>query len=236
MYQISEKQQENSTKKKLLLAGLVGVLPFLAIAIIGYFDWSRITTLDYQIGSFFYGLRAPMRTSVITIVTHIGDSITLVAITGIVSLLLFILKKWRTALWYGFMVAFGPGALNFLIKEFYARVRPIHIEHLVEQSGYSFPSGHSMGSMVVLGGIAFLLFRVLHSKQIKWLVGILISILILTIGLTRIYLGVHYPSDIVAGFSLGFFWLCLSVAVYGLKSTRIDFQEQKSPYTFKSYL
>jgi len=234
MNQYSKQNIENKTKKNLIIAALIGFLPFLFIGGIGFFDWTSITVQDYRIGALFYNLRTPLRTTIVTIITRIGDVQTQTIITIIIMLILFMAKKWRTGIWYGLTVLLGAALLNNAIKNFYQRVRPENIDHLIEQGGYSFPSGHSMGSIIVFGGMIFLVFQASKSEAIKWSLGIFLGFLILSIGLSRIYLGVHYPSDVLAGFSLGFTWLILSIAFLGLKMTRKEFHTKKR-YSFKDF-
>ena len=234
MYQYSKRNTDKETRKKLVIMAILGILPFLLIAGLGFFDWTSITVQDYKIGALFYDLRNPMLTTIATLITRIGDVESQVIITALAVLALFIAKKWRTGLWFGVTVLIGAALLNAFIKNIYQRVRPEEIEHLIEQSGYSFPSGHSMGSIIVFGGFIFLAFRYFKTETIKWVLGIFFGLLILLIGLSRIYLGVHYPSDVIAGFSLGFAWLALSIAFLGLKFTNEEFQSKKR-YTFKDF-
>ena len=234
--QYSNRVNEKEIQKKLFIAALIGVLPFLYYAIIGYFDGTNITAQDYEIGAVFYNFRNASRTPIVIAITRLADFETQVLVTAAVTLFLIIVKKWKTGLWYGLMVLFGSGFLNGGVKSFYARVRPDQIDHLIEQGGYAFPSGHSMGSMIVYGGILFLILRYIKSKRgqlswEKWVLGLLFGLLILSIGLSRIYLGVHYPSDVIGGFSLGFSWLLFSFGLLGLRFTREEFRP-RSKYRF----
>ena len=236
MRQYSNQMNEKDLQKKIVIAALIGFLPFLYFAIIGYFDWTNITAQDYEIGAFFYDMREAGRTSIAIGITRLADREGQTLVTVAVTLLLLILKKWRTGLWYGLTVLIGSDFLNSAVKEFYARVRPDQIDHLIEQGEYAFPSGHAMGSVIVYGGLLFLILRYINSTRRnvgwpKWALSILIGILILAIGLSRIYLGVHYPSDVIGGFSLGFSWLLLSIALLGLKFTREEFRA-KNKYSF----
>lgn len=236
MQQYSRNKKDNKTRKAFIYIALLGILPFLYFAIIGYFDWTNVTIRDYEIGSFFYSMRTPMRTDIAKGITFLADreAQTIVTVVSVIALLL--VKKWRTGLWYGLTVLIGSDLLNSVVKEVYERARPDQIDHLVEQGGYSFPSGHAMGSMIVYGGLLFILIRFLNSRRgglntVKWVLGLFIGILILLIGLSRIYLGVHYPSDVISGFSLGITWLSLSIVLFGLKFTREEFQ-RRNKYHF----
>jgi len=233
MYQYSNRRNKMSVRKKYSLAVFIGLLPFLFFAIIGYFDWTNITQWDYEVGSFFYDLRTPTRNMIMTGITRLADREMQTAVTVIAVLLFLLFKKWRTGLWYGLTVLLGAEVLNGLVKNFYGRIRPEQIEHVIEQGGYAFPSGHAMGAMIIYGGLFFIFVQYSNSKTWQWLLGIISVILILMIGLSRIYLGVHYPSDVIGGFSLGFSWLCLAIVVYGLQATQYDFKQPR--YSFKKF-
>lgn len=233
MYHYSSQVGETKLKIKLLIIALMSIVPFLTIIVFGYFGWEEITVLDYQISSYFYKLHSPLLNTIMTIITHVGDLIVQTLITVTIVITLFALKKWRTALWYGLTVLIGAGLLNGAIKELYGRARPSQIQPLVEIGGYSFPSGHSMGSVIVYGGILFLIFRLIQSRSVKFFISAIIPLVILGIGLSRIYLGVHFPTDVVGGFSLGSAWLFFSIALFGLKYTDRE-STYKNRYLIKS--
>lgn len=232
MYTYSNNQPDKKLQKYFIIAALIGIVPFLYFAVIGYFDWTDVTAQDYKISAFFYKLHNPLRNFVATWITHLADQLTQIGVALVVVVVLFLYRKWRTALWYGLTALFGAYLLNGFVKEFYQRLRPDQIEPLVEIGGFSFPSGHAMGSVIVYGGILFLVIRSVRSHGVKWFFGIFTGLLILVIGLSRIYLAVHFPSDVMGGFSLGFAWLCLSIAFFGLKFTRQEFRP-KNPYSMR---
>lgn len=108
----------------------------------------------------------------------------------------------------------GVWFLNFTLKELYRRDRPT-VRHLVEAGGYSFPSGHSMSSAAVYGMIGYLLWRAFRIKwKHAWTILCLTALLVLSIGWSRIYLGVHFLSDVLAGYAAGGFCLILFTAIY----------------------
>lgn len=232
MYYYSSNKTDNKTKKKLVAITLFSIIPFALIIILTFSGWERLTALDYQISNIFYEWHNPKLNAITTVITHLGDVITQTTVTLLTVVILFIYKKWRTALWYGLTVLGGALFLNGAIKEFYMRARPSQIEPLVKIGGYSFPSGHSMGSMIVYGGLLFVIIRLVRSSHLKRFISIIFFIMILLIGLSRIYLGVHFPSDVIGGFSLGLSWLTLSIALSGLKYTNIDFKMKKH-YSFR---
>ena len=237
MYQYSDSINERKLRKRFLIIALISVIPFLFLAFSVVTNPIDITKTDYQIGAFFYNLRTPMRTEVATAITHIADVLGQAVTTIVIMVALILMKKWRTSLWFGLTVLVGAAGLNGLMKEVFARVRPDQIDHLVEQGGYSFPSGHSMGSMIIYGGLLFIIIRYMNLRKANWVIGkialsIMLGVLVLFIGLSRIYLGVHFPSDVIGGFSLGLSWLTFIIALLGLKVTKKEFQS-KNRYSLR---
>ncbi|EFU72982.1 phosphatase PAP2 family protein [Enterococcus italicus] len=139
-------------------------------------------------------------------VTKFGNpttvSILFVAILG----LFLYWKKYAEALWLSLGVIGIAAIFNLLIKLFFTRERP-SLVHLVTENSYSFPSGHANGSMVFYGTLFLLIPFFIQTNWVKWLLRIICVFLIIGIGTSRIYLGVHYPSDILAGYSEGLVWL-----------------------------
>jgi len=100
--------------------------------------------------------------------------------------------------------------MMFLLKNFFSRQRPL-IPLLKPALGYSFPSGHSMMSFAFYGLLIYLTYNYIGNKILKTLIIIALFVIILLIGLSRIYLRVHYTSDVIAGFSIGIIWLIFSI-------------------------
>lgn len=101
--------------------------------------------------------------------------------------------------------------LNLLLKQIVQRPRPIEYR-IIDEVGYSFPSGHSMVSMAFYGFIIYLIYRYVTNKHLKWSAIAVLSILIIAIGVSRIYLGVHYTSDVLAGFLISISYLIIYVS------------------------
>ncbi len=109
--------------------------------------------------------------------------------------------------------------INNILKIIFSRPRPIDM--LIEENGYSFPSGHSMISMGFYGLLIYIIYINTNNKYIKWISIILCSILILLIGLSRIYLRVHYASDVLAGFLISLSYLILFISLYAKKELNV---------------
>lgn len=149
------------------------------------------------------------------VLTRLGDPLTLSTLCIVVAAALSLAgRRWLALAWA--LTVVGGGALNMLLKLVFARIRPVH-DGIVPAEGYSFPSGHSSGSVVVYGMLAYLAMRLLPPR---WHVpaALAVSALAATIGASRMFLRVHYPSDVLAGFALGAAWL--AVCVVSVEVTR----------------
>ena len=102
-------------------------------------------------------------------------------------------------------------ALNQLLKNILQRPRPTEYR-IIEETGYSFPSGHSMISMAFYGYLIYLIYKYVKNKYVKWTSMVLLSLLICSIGISRIYLGVHYTSDVLGGFLISISYLVMYIS------------------------
>lgn len=155
---------------------------------------------DDPIRYFFYGLRNAAVTPAVKAVTYIGNWQTIV----IICIMLLAVKPLRFD--YGVPVSAGAifvTILNKLIKEIVGRPRPDDISHLAEAGGFSFPSGHSITSMLVFGMLIYLVRTNVKNKFTANILSAVLAVPMICIGLSRIYLGVHYPTDVLAGWLLG---------------------------------
>ena len=107
-----------------------------------------------------------------------------------------------------------PVVLNKILKMLFERPRPDDILQLVQESGYSFPSGHSITSMAVFGTLLYLVQTRMENKKLANRLSALLILLILLIGPSRVYLGVHYPTDILGGWALGIFVATLVLMIW----------------------
>lgn len=198
-----------------LITALVSCL-VLAV-VFGYVALSigngSIVQFDTTIIHFVQGAEAPWLTKVMKVFTTIGSTKAVIAISAItLGLLLYFRQKVQTILFL--IVIGGTAALNLVLKLFFQRARP-DLNRLIEISGYSFPSGHTMMATSLYIILAFILWRNAR-KPGRILYGISAIFMISMICISRIYLGVHYPSDIVGGISASTFWLLIATSVYAI--------------------
>lgn len=218
---MSRKKSNFWTPRNTAIAGIILAIPFIILALLMAFNRPMINQIDYNIGTMVHSLRTPERNDMMIGLTRMGDAWSQTAITAIITVLLCSLREFKAGIWYVLTMLIGASLLNQYMKGLFGRVRPDYVEHLVHESSYAFPSGHAMGSMILLGGLAFLVYRLYRRKE-PLFIGLVVVFCIslsLVIGFTRIYLGVHYPSDVLGGFSLGAAWLMLSISAFGLRAT-----------------
>lgn len=171
---------------------------------VGRFDVALTQALRLQLSA------ATLR--VFALVTHLGDTRTLTALCIVVAAVLVWCGQRALTLAWVLAVA-GNGALNNLLKSVFERVRPEH-DHgfLVADGGWSFPSGHSSGSVAAYGMLAYVILRFV---SMRWQLPLLLlaAAVAFTTGVSRVFLQVHYASDVLAGFASGLAWLTICMAV-----------------------
>src|SRR5262249_14035281 len=147
-------------------------------------------------------LRTPTLDHVMYVVTFLGNGQTIVLLTAVAALIALIAGRPRDAVLL--ILAVLAGTLFFeLVTLLVHRMRPPLEDARIVQGGFSSPSGHSTLSATCYGTVAYLLIRGLQHDRWKVLVGILAALVVLAIGTSRIYLGVPYPSDVLAGWAAG---------------------------------
>lgn len=184
--------------KKTLLFGSIGLFLLLTL-----FVALKLTTpIDTTFSKWVFQLHNPVFTAFFRFITDFGY-IQILLILLVITLIVF--HKYRFAYILPIHVTISV-IFNMILKNIFARPRPEMIR-LIDEVGFSFPSGHAMVTMVAYG---YLIYVVHHYIQQKWLRYSLIAFLvfiIVSVGLSRIYLGVHYLTDVLAGYSISLFYL-----------------------------
>jgi len=148
-------------------------------------------------------------TPVVKIITKLSGTIFLITVAVLV---LVFIKNKKQGLAVAVNLALAP-LTNQIVKQFFRRPRPDLSFRLIEETGFSFPSGHSMTSMAFYGFFIYLVYNNVKNKTVKWLLITLLSLVIVSVGFSRIYLGVHYTSDVLGGFAEGIAYLVLFTTV-----------------------
>jgi membrane-associated phospholipid phosphatase len=132
---------------------------------------------------------------------------------GLVAAAVFLVRGWRRGAVLVLVTLAGAGVLDLGLKELFARARPqAFFDYYPTPQSFSFPSGHALFAVCFLGGIAVLLSHRLRGRLAQILVWVIALVLIFLIGVSRVYLGVHYPTDVIGGFAVGIVWVA-SVAL-----------------------
>ncbi len=156
--------------------------------------------IDTIVGNYFFSLRTPARTAFFTLVTALGNVGVIAGLVAIVVLVLWYRNKKQLAAALIIELGIAEG-ITYVGKLLFHRARPLHA--LIVENDYSFPSGHATIAVAFYGFMAFLLLKQYTNKHARLAVVIVASVIILFIGISRLYLGVHYFTDIIAGYVVG---------------------------------
>ncbi len=205
--------------------GLYAVTAFALAALSFYvfFELADEIGIDDSMAGFDVALSAALRTHVsggtlqfFSVITRLGDPEFLLLLGAVVAIVLLARRRWMLALAW-IVAEVSGGLLNALLKLIFQRQRPIHDHGLIVETGWSFPSGHASGSVLLYGLLGYLIVR--HTRSVWHLpVAIVVAALIGFVGSSRVMLQVHYVSDVLAGYALGMAWIALCIA--GLEVAR----------------
>ena len=177
-------------------------------------DNAAMVHWDMSVASWVHATTTPLGARVFIAITDIGSPLvmSLLAVVGVGTLLL---RRWRllALVWAG--AAGGGAILDWVLKTLIHRTRPEYATAYLHRASYSFPSGHAMGSLI---GFGMLAFAVAHARGFtrrqRQGAYIAAGVLTLLVGISRIYLDVHYPSDVVGGWAAGGAWLSICITGY----------------------
>ncbi|WHX51004.1 phosphatase PAP2 family protein [Paenibacillus woosongensis] len=188
----------------LALAGF-GVIAFFAVR-------QPLNSFDLHVAAWVQSFESASLTRIMVFFSTLGSTKFTILITLSAMLILFFVLQHRMELL--FLAAFLGGAslLNKLLKIIFQRERPF-VHRLVEETGFSFPSGHAMAAFALYGALAFLLWRHIRPQWGRILLIVLSCFMVVMICISRIYLGVHYPSDIAGALLASGFWLSVMIGI-----------------------
>lgn len=186
----------------------------------------NIDAFDNSITDFVTSFRTPGLNNFFQFVTDLGDMYAYILFTTLAGL--FFLYKLKNKKFIVQLI--GVVILSFLanlaLKETFDRARP-SIEHMVIVETLSYPSGHAMSAMAYYGFLIYLIFHIKMNHLLRGFLTILFASLIFLIGLSRIYLGVHFPSDVLGGFIAGLIWIAFCVVLFNIFDL---FRQRKARY------
>lgn len=190
---------DRKTKNNTCIYSAAAAMVLFMIILCGVLSDS-ISWFDDPIREAFYDMRNDMLTPFVKAITYMGNWQSIV----VICIILLLIKPLRTT--YGIPVSAGAAfvtVLNKCIKNTVERPRPDDVIHLVNEGGFSFSSGHSITSMFVFGMLIYLVRTNTANREAANVLTVILAVPMIFIGLSRIYLGVHYPSDVLAGWCLG---------------------------------
>lgn len=197
-------------KKKIRLMIIGGAI--ICFAYIAYMvSANDVLAFDTVIREWAYSRRCPWLNRILITITYMGNwqSITVLALA------LLILPKTRRTIGLPFAVTSISSTVCYkLVKECFQRPRPDLAVRIIEQGGYSFPSGHSMNGLVCFGMLIYLIRRYCRNKKTANVLTVLLVLLVILIGCSRVYVGVHFPTDILGGWSLGLAFLMTAILIF----------------------
>ena len=203
---MKDKIKEFITKNLKWIILFICLIGFLALAEdVFHKEIMNGDIIGYEIISKF--LISDFVTPIAKFITNFGGAILLIVLT----IVLFVViknKKIGVSIFSNLVIV---TILNQLLKGILQRPRPTEYR-IIEETGYSFPSGHSMISMAFYGYLIYLIYKYVKNKYIKWISIVVLSLLICTIGISRIYLGVHYTSDVLGGFLISISYLVIFIS------------------------
>lgn len=176
-----------------------------------------INAIDETIYNLIFKLFSTPTTVIMTFVSHLGSATILI----LLCILFYILlkdKKMALAIMLNLTIVY---LLNVVIKLVIARPRPDMLR-LVYETGYSFPSGHAMVATGFYGFLIYITNKKIQNKNVRRLITLLLTLLILLIGISRIYLGVHYATDIIGAFIIGIIYLIIFINILKKKAIIVN--------------
>jgi undecaprenyl-diphosphatase len=197
----------------LVLTGLLVV----AMVVLGLFATEAVLALDQRLYLAIRGTGAgpagpPRLAEIIRDITALGSYTVAGAVTGVAMVALYLSGRWRHATFVAATVASGV-LVAALLKELFSRPRPDLFEHYHIVFSLSFPSGHAAKSALVYLTLATVAGSLTANRGLRIFGFVVAGTLVIAIGLSRVYLGVHWPSDVVAGWIMGGVWVLIAVLV-----------------------
>jgi undecaprenyl-diphosphatase len=192
-----------------LIAGFIATASFLLLA--GIVTRGITQTTDERVLQWLASHRSPGLDEIMLEITSLGNGTFLILLAAIVAVFLWLTShRWSASVLIVGVI--GGQILSRMLKLAFDRDRPSVIGWVDQVSSPSFPSGHAMGSFVAYGAVAYLVARLEPTPALRRFTWAVAAFLILAIGVSRMYLGVHYPSDVLAGFTAGLAWLAFVAA------------------------
>jgi membrane-associated phospholipid phosphatase len=180
------------------------ILLVLLLWLVGEVMNHKTQAFDSSVTAFIDTSRSPQFTRAMGIITRFGKEVIFEA-SSIITIWFLATRRWKELGYYAILVG-GGEILNSVLKVLINRTRPT-LDVLIHEPGKSFPSGHSMASIIFYSLIVYGVWYFTMNKKLTWLTGFIAMILVLAIGVSRVYLGAHFPSDVLGGYLAGILWI-----------------------------
>jgi undecaprenyl-diphosphatase len=174
-----------------------------------------VQRVDAGVHAWFASRRTSVTSTFFLTLTTLGSAAGMTALVALVLVVLLARRRFRWATYLA-ITSLGGLLLNQFLKSRFVRPRPDLASAVLDATGWSFPSGHAMSSTVILGALAYLAARSMREWRNKSAVLAGLATLALAIGVSRVYLGVHWTSDVAAGFVAGLLWVTATTTGYEL--------------------
>ena len=168
--------------------------------------------IDTQVINYVLSVRNSKMNTFFKMITTLGNVIPMIILTLIIMLILFYYNKKSESFFYGINVL-GIWLLNEILKQIFRRQRPQGVQ-LITAVDFSFPSSHAMVTMASVLLLIFFITKFIKYKKLAYLVSVILFIYALLIGISRIYLGVHYFSDVIGGWIIAGIWAFINIRIY----------------------
>lgn len=206
------------------LAVLVNVVELLIEVLFG----TRVVATDRRVLNLVVTVRTPELDRAMYAATYLGNAQTVVVFLAAALVLALLARRWLDAL----LLLLAPAAAELfmaVLKLLVARPRPPLEDARIVEAGFSFPSGHATLAATFYGTLAYLLIRRVPPDWLKALIGVAAALVVLAVGVSRVTLGVHYPTDVLAGWALGVFWLVVAALIDNVAQLRIPARATAAP-------
>ena len=181
---------------------------------------------DRTILLWIHSFTNPVLDRVMYFFTRLNDP-DIASIVAITAIAIFLIKRLYSEAKIFAIACAGGVILSYGLKSVFGKARPDLWESAVVDTSFSYPSGHALGSTILYGFMAY--FLATRYSQFAWLIYTAAVLTIATIGLSRLYLGVHWPTDIIGGYGIGFLWLTVCITMLKLQKMRLAKIKERSP-------
>ncbi|MEV0080870.1 phosphatase PAP2 family protein [Nocardia neocaledoniensis] len=197
---------------------LAATLLAVALTLVGVLTWqvnndAGIIRIDPRVLDWMIAHRGEPLTSIARFVTDLGDTLSMTILATLTVAWFAARRDWATVALVALTSA-GAGVLVVVIKRLVGRHRPPEVSRLVAEPSLSYPSGHTLGTTVVVGIVALTVIPGLRRRWLRVAATVFAVLFPIAVGLSRIYLGVHWSTDVLAGWIFGLAWLTLCVTVF----------------------